>query len=65
MDKASGPNNLYPLSQKMKDAVVRDFLSRPTDIDFSQIQNYDQWLRLQFGHFLQNVFRFLILRNIG
>lgn len=49
--KHPAQNNLYPLTQKMKDAVVRDFLSRPTDIDSSQIQNYDQWLRLQFGHF--------------
>lgn len=54
--KHPAQNNLYPLSQKMKDAVVRDFLSRPTDIDFSQIQNYDQWLRLQFGHFFAERF---------
>lgn len=54
--KHPAQNNLYPLSQKMKDAVVRDFLSRPTDIDSSQIQNYDQWLRLQFGHFFAEHF---------
>lgn len=54
--KHPAQNNLYPLSQKMKDAVVRDFLSRPTDIDSSQIQNYDQWLRLQFGHFFAECF---------
>ena len=54
--KHPAQNNLYPLSQKMKDAVVRDFLSRPTDIDSSQIENYDQWLRLQFGHFFAEHF---------
>ena len=64
--KHPAQNNLYPLSQKMKDAVVRDFLSRPTDIDSSQIQKLRPMVTASIRSiFLQNIFRFLILRNIG
>lgn len=54
--KHPAQNNLYPLPQEMKDAVVRDFKSRPTDVDSSQIKNYDQWLRLQFGDYFAEHF---------
>lgn len=54
--KHPAQNNLYPLPQEMKDAVVRDFKARPTDVDSSSIKNYDQWLRLQFGNYFAEHF---------
>lgn len=54
--KHPAQNNLYPLSQEIKDAVVKDFLTRPADVDSSQITNYDQWLRLQFGDYFAELF---------
>lgn len=54
--KHPAQNNLYPLPQDMKDAVVRDFKARPTDVDSSSIKNYDQWLRLQFGNYFAEHF---------
>lgn len=54
--KHPAQNNLYPLSQEIKDAVIKDFLDRPADVDSSQITNYDQWLRLQFGDYFAELF---------
>ena len=54
--KHPAQNNLYPLPQSVKEAVVSDFKVRPTDVDSSSIQNYDQWLRLQFGNYFAEHF---------
>lgn len=63
--KHPAQNNLYPLSQKMKDAVVRDFLSRPTDMTLLRYKITTNGYGFNSVIFLQNIFRFLILRNIG
>lgn len=54
--KHPAQNNLYPLSQSVKDAVVKDFLERPSNIDTSTITNYEQWLKLQFGNYFAEHF---------
>lgn len=54
--KHPAQNNLHPLPQAIKDAAVKDFLSRPTNIDTSKITNYEQWLKLQFGNYFAEHF---------
>ncbi|WP_455669287.1 protoporphyrinogen/coproporphyrinogen oxidase [Phocaeicola sp.] len=54
--KHPAQNNLFSLSQEMKEAVVRDFKARPTGVDSSSIANYEQWLRFQFGDYFAEHF---------
>ncbi len=54
--KHPAQNNLFPLPQTIKDAVVKDFLARPSNIDTSTITNYEQWLKLQFGNYFAEHF---------
>ena len=48
--KHPAQNNLYPLEEDEKKRIVDDFLARPKDVDMAQIDNYEQWLRVQFGN---------------
>lgn len=54
--KHPAQNNLYPLSKEIKDAVIKDFVLRPIDVDSSSITNYEQWLRFQFGNYFSEHF---------
>lgn len=54
--KHPAQNNLFPLSEKEKEAIVKDFLARPRDVDSYSIENYDQWLRMQFGNYFAEHF---------
>lgn len=47
--KHPAQNNLYPLSKEEKDKIIEDFRSRPNNVDISDIHDYEQWLRIQYG----------------
>lgn len=52
--KHPAQNNLYPLDKKEKERIVNDFRKRK-DIEVSQINNYEDWLRVQYGdYFAEN-----------
>lgn len=63
--KHPAQNNLYPLSQKMKDAVVRDFYPVRQILTLLRYKITTNGYDFNSVIFLQNIFRFLILRNIG
>lgn len=48
--KHPAQNNLYPLSDQEKSMIIADFRNRPQINDTSQISNYEEWLRLQYGN---------------
>lgn len=52
--KHPAQNNLYPLSKKEKENILRDFRQRK-NTHISDIQNYEEWLRVQYGdYFAEN-----------
>lgn len=52
--KHPAQNNLYPLSNEEKNKILKDFKKRKKK-DISEIKNYDEWLRIQFGdYFAEN-----------
>ncbi len=53
--KHPAQNNLFPLSQEEKDLIIKDFLSRKSADDVV-INNYEDWLRLQFGDYFAEHF---------
>ena len=53
--KHPAQNNLFPLDQKEKDLILKDFKNR-VDIDKSEITNYEQWLRCQYGNYFSENF---------
>lgn len=54
--KHPAQNNLFPLSREEKDKIILDFKSRPQKINLSEIQNYEQWLRIQYGNYFAEHF---------
>lgn len=54
--KHPAQNNLFPLEKQEKKLIIADFLARPTNVDMSQITNYEQWLRAQFGDYFAEHF---------
>lgn len=48
--KHPAQNNLYPLTIEEKNEIIKDFRNRPVLIDQSQISDYEQWLRMQYGN---------------
>jgi protoporphyrinogen oxidase len=52
--KHPAQNNLFPLSETEKKEIITDFLQRPVDIE--NIQNYEQWLRCQYGNYFAENF---------
>lgn len=54
--KHPAQNNLYPLADEEKKKIIQDFQNRPTDIDISALNNYEQWLRIQYGNFFAEHF---------
>ena len=53
--KHPAQNNLFPLDEQEKKKIIDDFLARP-QVDMSQITNYEQWLRMQFGDYFAEHF---------
>lgn len=54
--KHPAQNNLFPLSDKEKNAIISDFRTRPI-LESSYIPaNYEEWLRLQFGNYFAEHF---------
>ena len=54
--KHPAQNNLYPLSAEEKSHIIKDFLSRPNNVETDKIDNYEQWLRIQFGNYFAEHF---------
>lgn len=53
--KHPAQNNLYPLSKEEKQLIINDFLNRP-QADMSKVNNYEDWLRLQYGNYFTEHF---------
>lgn len=54
--KHPAQNNLFPLSEDEKAAVISDFRARPV-LDSSNVPaNYEEWLRWQFGNYFAEHF---------
>ena len=53
--KHPAQNNLYPLSEQEKEIIIKDFLNRESP-DTTPINNYEDWLRLQFGNYFAEHF---------
>ena len=52
--KHPAQNNLYPLSVEEKERIVSDFENRK-DKDANEIEDYEEWLRIQYGdYFAEN-----------
>ena len=54
--KHPAQNNLYPLSAEEKSLIINDFLCRPKNVETDKIENYEQWLRIQFGNYFAEHF---------
>lgn len=61
--KHPAQNNLFPLEEQEKKLIIADFLARPTNVDMSQITNYEQWLRAQFGDYFAEHFPMVYTRK--
>ena len=53
--KHPAQNNLFPLSEEEKDLIIKDFLARKS-ADETPVNNYEDWLRLQFGDYFAEHF---------
>ena len=56
-------NNLYPLTEEEKKLVIDDFLSRPKMTEENKPENYEQWLRLQYGNYFAEHFSMVYTRK--
>lgn len=61
--KHPAQNNLFPLEEAEKRRIIDDFMARPTEVDMSQVENYEQWLRLQFGNYFAEHFPMVYTRK--
>lgn len=53
--KHPAQNNTFPLPVEEKVRIIRDFIQKK-EIDISRIENYEQWLRTQFGDYFAEHF---------
>lgn len=53
--KHPAQNNLFPLPKKEKERIIEDFRNRP-DADSVAVNNYEQWLRIQYGNYFAEHF---------
>ncbi|MBR3603175.1 MAG: FAD-dependent oxidoreductase [Elusimicrobiaceae bacterium] len=60
--KHPAQNNLAPLPSEEKTKIILDFVSRPHQ-EIAEIQNYEQWLRVQYGHYFAENFPFRYTRK--
>lgn len=56
-------NNLYTLTEEEKKLVIDDFLSRPKMTEENKPENYEQWLRLQYGNYFAEHFSMVYTRK--
>lgn len=61
--KHPAQNNLYPLADEEKKKIIQDFQNRPTNIDISALNNYEQWLRIQYGNYFAEHFPMVYTRK--
>ena len=54
--KHPAQNNLYPLSEEEKKLIVSDFMKRPSITEEQKPDNYEEWLRWQFGNYFAEHF---------
>ena len=60
--KHPAQNNLYALSEDERERVIDDFKKRPTAIEITP-QNYEQWLRFQYGDYFAEHFPMVYTRK--
>jgi hypothetical protein len=60
--KHPAQNNLYPLSEEEKQIIIKDFMNRKSP-DEMPINNYEDWLRLQFGNYFAEHFPMVYTRK--
>lgn len=60
--KHPAQNNLAPLSAEEKTKIILDFVNRPQK-EITEIQNYEQWLRVQYGDYFAENFPFRYTRK--
>lgn len=60
--KHPAQNNLYVLDDDEKKAILEDFKKRP-DASTAMVNNYEDWLRLQFGNYFAEHFPMVYTRK--
>lgn len=60
--KHPSQNNLEPLGTEEKIKIITDFIKKPECINGS-IENYEQWLRCQYGNYFAENFPFVYTRK--
>lgn len=55
-------NNLAPLSASEKVEIINDFINRPKK-NIEELNNYEQWLRVQYGNYFAQNFPFKYTRK--
>jgi len=60
--KHPAQNNLYVLDDDEKNAIIEDFKKRP-DASTATVNNYENWLRLQFGNYFAEHFPMVYTRK--
>lgn len=60
--KHPAQNNLYPLNEEEKINILTSFLNRK-DIKENKIENYEEWLRVQYGDYFSENFPMIYTRK--
>ena len=60
--KHPAQNNLHPLPVDEKVKIIEDFVNRPQK-EISELQNYEDWLRTQYGNYFAENFPFKYTRK--
>jgi len=60
--KHPAQNNLFPLPKEEKDKIISDFRNR-SNADSQIIDDYEQWLRLQYGNYFAEHFPMVYTRK--
>ena len=60
--KHPAQNNLAPLSAEEKVKIINDFVNRPQK-KVEDLQNYEEWLRVQYGNYFAENFPFKYTRK--
>lgn len=60
--KHPAQNNLFPLSNDEKEKILWDMKNRP-NLEQKNIENYEQWLRVQFGNYFAEHFPMLYTKK--
>lgn len=60
--KHPAQNNLFPLAGSEKERIIQDFLKRKNP-ETTEVRNYEDWLRLQFGDYFAEHFPMVYTRK--